>query len=188
MADDRRGAVDVLRGSRILAYSIGALCLIAGIVLIFWTDRTFVFVGRLAGVLLLVIGLSEAFEAITTHRKGSLWGLFLARGLLNIGFGVALVVWPEISLTVIVWLFGLDLVLTSVLALVLATQVGKEQGRSTLLLRGGVGLVFGVMVMAWPDTTLTVVAYLVAIQLILFGLLLLFSGWQLTKATVVEAV
>ena len=188
MADDRRGAVDVLRGSRILAYSIGALSLIAGIVLIFWTDRTLVFVARLAGVLLLVVGLSEVFEAITTHRKGSMWGLFLLRGVINVGFGVALLLWSDITLSALVWLFGLDLVITAIVAFVLATQVGADQGRSTLVLRGAVSLVFGIMVMAWPSTTLTVLAILVGIQLILFGLLLLFSGWHLSKATVVEAV
>ncbi|MEZ5135635.1 MAG: DUF308 domain-containing protein [Acidimicrobiales bacterium] len=187
MADDRRGAVDVLRGSRILAYSIGALSLIAGIVLIFWTDRTLVFVARLAGVLLLVVGLSEVFEAITTSQ-GLDVGLFLLRGVINVGFGVALLLWSDITLSALVWLFGLDLVITAIVAFVLATQVGADQGRSTLVLRGAVSLVFGIMVMAWPSTTLTVLAILVGIQLILFGLLLLFSGWQLSKATVVEAV
>ena len=132
--------------------------------------------------------MSEVFEAITTHRKGSMWGLFLLRGVINVGFGVALLLWSDITLSALVWLFGLDLVITAIVAFVLATQVGADQGRSTLVLRGAVSLVFGIMVMAWPSTTLTVLAILVGIQLILFGLLLLFSGWQLSKATVVEAV
>ena len=186
MADDRRSAVDVLRGSRILAYSVGALTLIAGIVLLVWTDRSVVVVARIAGILVLVIGLSEAFEAITTHRKGSYWGLFLLRGLINIGFGAALLFWPEISVTVVVWLFGLDLVITAVLGLILSTQVPKEQGRSSMAVRSLVGLGFGIAIMVWPSATLTIVAWIVGLQLILGGLILLWSGYQLSKAEVVE--
>ena len=37
---DERTAMDVLRSSRAIAYTIGAVCLIAGLVLLFWPDRS----------------------------------------------------------------------------------------------------------------------------------------------------
>jgi uncharacterized membrane protein HdeD (DUF308 family) len=41
-----------------------------------------------------------------------------------------------------------------------------------------------VLIMAWPDATLTVIGVLLAALLILFGLMLLISGYQLSKAKV----
>ena len=39
----------------------------------------------------------------------------------------------------------------------------------------------GVLIMAWPSATLTVISVILAVLLILFGLVLLVSGYQLTK-------
>lgn len=179
--DERTSALEVLRGSRILAYAVGAITLIAGLVLIFWTDRTLVFVARFAGVLLIAIGLAESFEAVTSRGKGSYWGLLLFRGLLNLGMGAALVFWPGITLQVIVWIFGLNLLIGGAVGVFASFSVPKELGRSALLFRSVVGIVVGLAVLAWPNATLTVIAYLIAFQLVAIGLILLWSGWQLTK-------
>ena len=113
MAMDDRSTMDLLRGSRIVAYTVGALALIGGLVLLFWPDRTVVVVARLVGLLFLVVGFGQAIDAITTHRRGSYWGLLLVRGLIHLGFGAALLFWPGVTVKVVVWLIGLDLVLTA---------------------------------------------------------------------------
>lgn len=180
--DERRSTMEVLRGSRILAYTVGALCLAAGSVLLFWPDRTIVVVARIAGLLVAAIGLGEIFESLTNHRKGSYWGLLLIRGIVNAGAGALLLFWPDITVTVLVWLFGLDLILTGVVGLLASRDFPKDAGRNGLIARSAVGVVFGFMVVAWPDVTLFVLAVLVAVQLIVVGLILLVSGFQLTKA------
>jgi uncharacterized membrane protein HdeD (DUF308 family) len=181
--DERRSAMDVLRGSRILAYSIGGMTLAAGLVLLFWPDRTILVVARIAGLLIGIVGLSECFEAITTHRKGSYWGLLLLRGLMNVVAGALLLFWPDITVTVIVWLLGLDLLLTGGIGLFVSRRIPDDLGRSSVVTRSIVSILFGVAIMAWPDATISVVAFIIAAQLILFGGLLLFSGYQLTKVS-----
>jgi uncharacterized membrane protein HdeD (DUF308 family) len=181
MADDRRSALEVLRGSRILAFTIGGVALAAGLILLFWPDRTIVVVARLAGVLVLVLGISDSYEAVSSHRKGSYWGLLLLRGLVNVVVGGLLLFWPDITVTVLVWLFGVDLVLTGVLGLIASRQVPPDLGRSAMVTRSVISIAFGVVIMVWPDATLSVVAFIVAAQLNLLGLLLLYSGYQLTK-------
>jgi uncharacterized membrane protein HdeD (DUF308 family) len=182
MADDRGSALDVLRGSRILAYSVGLISLVAGIVLIFWPDRTLVVVARLAGILIICVGLAEAFEAITTHRKGSYWGILLVRGLINVGFGALLLFWPDITVTVLVWLFGLDLMITAVIGFFVGRQMPKDLGRNSLYLRSAITLVLGLVIVIWPDVTLWALALIVGITLVLWGLVLLYSGYELGKA------
>lgn len=184
MADDeRRSAMDVLRGSRILAYSIGGMTLVAGLVLLFWPDRTILVVARLAGLLIGIVGLGECFEAVTTHRKGSYWGLLLVRGLMNVVAGALLIFWPDITIGVIVWLLGLDLVITGAIGLFVSRKIPAELGRSSVVTRSVIGIAFGVAIMAWPSATVSVVAFIIAAQLILFGGLLLFSGYQISKVS-----
>lgn len=184
MAMDDRSTMDLLRGSRVAAYTIGALSLIAGIVLLVWPDRTITVVARLVGILVLVVGVAGAAEAITTHRKGSYWGLYLVRGIIDIAFGALLLFWPSITVTVAVWLLGLDLVITGIIGFIMAFQIPKELGRSVVLVRSVIGIVLGVVIMAWPSATLSVLAFLAAAAFILVGLVLLVSGYQLSKVQV----
>jgi uncharacterized membrane protein HdeD (DUF308 family) len=182
MALDDRSTMDVLRGSRITAYTIGALCVIAGLVLLFWPDRTTVVVARILGILFVVIGFGQIVEAITTHRQGNYWGLLLVRGILNLGFGLALLFWPDVTVTVIVWLIGLNLVLTGLIALIVSFRVPKDLGRGAFLLQAVITIVLGIVVMVWPSATLSVIAVLAGIILVLFGLVLLASGDSVAKA------
>jgi uncharacterized membrane protein HdeD (DUF308 family) len=177
-----RSSLDVLRGSRILAYTIGAITLVAGLVLLFWPHSTINVVARLAGILILAVGVVDLVETFRNHRSGSYWGLLALRGVLNVGFGLVLVFWPHITITVLVWVFGIDLVLTGVLGLAVFRQLPDDYRRPTLN-RAIVTIVFGLLVVIWPSATLSVVAFIVAALLIVFGLILLWSGYVLSQAS-----
>lgn len=182
MPADDRSTMDLLRGSRITAYAIGAICLIAGVVLLAWPDRSVTAFARILGIFFIVIGFGQGTESVTTHRQGSYWGLLLLRGLVNLGIGVALLFVPEKSTNVIVWLVGLDFVITGILALIVAFLVPKELGRSTLLIQSAISLAMGVVIFwAGPDSIKTLVAVVLGIILVLLGVLMLWSGYQLTK-------
>lgn len=183
MATDDRSPLELLRSSRITAYSLGSLSLLGGLVLLFWPDRTAHVVGVILGVLFLVSGVAQAAEAVTTHRKGSAWGFLLLRGVINIGFGLALILWVGAIATTIVWLIGLDFVLTGALALIASLLVGKDMGRASLIGHGALSIIIGVIVMVWPDAIRDAAAVAIAIVLILLGLLMVGSGYQLSKAT-----
>jgi uncharacterized membrane protein HdeD (DUF308 family) len=177
-----RSTLDALRSSKVVAYSLGAITLGAGLVLLFWPDRTITVVARLAGLLVALVGTADVIETVRNHRSGSYWGLLLVRGLLNLAFGLALLFWPSITVTVMVWLFGLDLVLTGILGLVVFRRM-PDDFRAPTRNRSIATIVFGLVVLIWPSATLTVVAFLVAALLVVFGLILLWSGWILGKAT-----
>ncbi len=182
MPADDVSTMDVLRGSRIVAYTLGAILLIAGIVLLFWPDRTWTVVARFIGIFLVVIGFGQAIEAITTHRQGSYWGLLLLRGVVNLGIGLALLFWPSATVHVVVWLVGLDLVITGILAFIVSFQVPKDMGRGAFLVQAIVTFVLGVLIMAWPNATLNVVSIILGVLLVITGLVLLWSGFSLRNA------
>lgn len=184
MAQDR-SAIDIVRESKLLAYSVGAITLAAGLVLLFWPDRTLTVVARLAGVLLVIVGVGDLIETIRHHRGMSYWGLLLLRALINLGFGLALVFWPGISVGVLVWLIGLDFVIAGAIGLLVRGQMAPEF-KSAITSRSIVTILFGIAIMVWPSATVSVVAFLVGALLVLVGLIFLWSGYQISKVRVIE--
>ena len=180
-ASEDRSTMDLLRGSRITAYSIGFISLVAGLVLLFRPDRELQIIAIILGFLFVVSGFSQVAEAVTTHRKGSYWGLLVIRGLINFGIGLALIFWTGATLTAIIWLVGLDFVITGLLAIVVSFMIGKDGGRRGLLIEGLITIAIGIVVMAWPEATTSVLGVVIGIGLALLGLLFLFSGYQLSK-------
>ena len=180
-AADDRSTMDLLRGSRITAYSIGLISLIAGLVLLFWPNRTYHVVAVILGILFVVSGFGQGAEAVTTHRRGSYWGLLLLRGVINLGIGLALIFWSSATITAVVWLIGLDFVITGLLALVVSFMLGKDMGRGKLLIEAIITIGIGIIIMVWPNATKNVLGVVLGIALVLLGLLFLFSGYQLSK-------
>jgi len=185
MAEDR-SAISIVRESKILAYTVGAMTLAAGLVLLFWPDRTLTVVARLVGILLVVVGVGDLLETIRNHRGMSYWGLLLLRAVINLVFGLMLVFWPGITVGVLVWLVGLDLVIAGAIGLLARGQMAPEY-KGSITSRSILTILFGIAIMVWPDATISVVAFLVAALLILFGLVFLWSGYQISKVRVIEA-
>ena len=180
--DDKNG-LDLLRSSRIVSYSLALLLLAGGIALLAWPGRSVIVVARLIGVVLIVIGFGQALEAITTHRRGSYWGLLLLRGVINLGIGVALLFIPEKSTDVIVWLIALDFVITGVLALIVAFMMPKDTGRGVIFVEGLLSIGVGIAIWAiGPSHVKDIAAIVVGILLIVWGLIFLWTGWELSKA------
>ena len=177
---DQRSAIAVVRDSKMLAYSVGFLTLAAGIVLLFWPDRTLTVVARLTGLLLVVMGVGDLLDTIRNHRGMSYWGLLLLRAIINLAFGLALLFWPGVTINVLVWLVGLDLVLAGALGLLARGQMAPEF-KSTVTARSVVTILFGIAIMVWPSATVSVVAFIVGGVLALTGLVFLWSGYKVGK-------
>lgn len=180
---DDTSTMDLLRSSRIVSYSFGLLMLIGGIALVAWPGKSVIVVARIVGVLFIVTGFGQALEAVTTHRRGSYWGLLLLRGVINLGIGIALLFIPDTSTNVIVWLIALDFVITGALALVVTFLMPKDTGRGGMFLQGLLAIAVGIAIWAiGPDNVKDVAAIVIGILLILFGLIFLWTGFELSKA------
>ena len=109
----------------------------------------------------------------------------ILRALINLGFGLALVFWPGISVGVLVWLIGLDFVIAGAIGLLVRGQMAPEF-KSAITSRSIVTILFGIAIMVWPSATVSVVAFLVGALLVLIGLIFLWSGYQISKVRVIE--
>ena len=184
MTTDDRSALDLLRGSRITAYSIGLITLVGGILLLAWPGKSVLVVARILGILFIVAGFGQSVDAVTTRGRGSYWGLLLLRGVINLGVGVALLFIPEKSTNVVVWLIGLDFLITGALALIVSFMLPKDMGCGSLIGQALLSAAVGIVIFwAGPDSVKSIVAIAVGIVLVLMGLLFLFSGYELSKAS-----
>ncbi len=178
MSEERRSALEVLRGSRLLATPVGVASLIAGAVLLLWPQRTILVVARMVGVFVALVGVAELIGGLTAPRGSLYRRLVLVRGGVNTGAGALLLFWPGVTVTVLVWILGVDLVVTALLGLVTRGQAPPE-ARSQLTTRSVITLAFGIVIMAWPDATLNAVALIVGAGLGGVGVLLVWSGHRL---------
>ena len=175
-----QSTLDAVRGSRSLAYAVGGITLGAGLILMFWPDRTISVIARIAGLLLLIVGAADLVGTIRSHKGQPYWGILLVRAIFHVGYGLALLVWPNITVTVVVWLFGLDMLITALLGFLVMGKLPPEL-RPSMIMSSVLTGIFGIVILVWPSATLTVLAFTIAALLIGFGLVLLWSGRQLSK-------
>jgi uncharacterized membrane protein HdeD (DUF308 family) len=101
------------------------------------------------------------------------WWTLAVRGAIAVLFGLAAVFWPDITLRVLVWLYGFYAVVDGLVALAVLLVGGRlvADRRGWLILEGIVGIAAGVFTFLWPGITALVLLYLIAAWAVLTGLL-----------------
>jgi uncharacterized membrane protein HdeD (DUF308 family) len=103
------------------------------------------------------------------------------RGLLLLLFGLAAVLWPVVTLTVLVLWIGAGFLVNGVLALA-AAIVGRDvEGRGWLILEGVLGIGAGILTFLYPGITGLVLLWLVAGWAIVSGMLQIAAAVQFRK-------
>ena len=109
------------------------------------------------------------------------WWTFVIRGLLAIAFGLIALVWPGITLIVLVYLFGFYAILEGIFSMVAAFINRGMRHWWVLLLEGLVSIAVGCVAFIWPGLTAVVLLIFIAIWAILTGLLEIWAAVQLRK-------
>ena len=100
------------------------------------------------------------------------WWLMLLRGLVAIGFGILIFAKPQISVQVLVYLFGIYALVDGLLGVSVAIQARKEvDSWGVLLLWGLIGVAVGVLAFLRPDITALGLLYYIALWAIATGVL-----------------
>jgi uncharacterized membrane protein HdeD (DUF308 family) len=106
------------------------------------------------------------------------WWILLVRGVLAILFGIIALAAPGIALLAFIYVFAVYAILDGITAIVVSIQ--QRSSLRTwwmLLLEGILGLIFGILALAWPGETAVVLLYLVAIWAVLTGLMEISSAF-----------
>jgi uncharacterized membrane protein HdeD (DUF308 family) len=96
----------------------------------------------------------------------------LLRGLAAIGFGILVIAQPQISLQVLVYLFGIYVLVEGILGVAVAIQGRNEiDSWGVLLLWGLLGVAVGVLAFLKPDLTALALLFYIALWAIATGVL-----------------
>jgi uncharacterized membrane protein HdeD (DUF308 family) len=98
------------------------------------------------------------------------WWVLLMRGVFALLFGLLAIIWPEITVLVLVLLFGAYVLVDGLSALASAFVGGRSAGRRTwLIVEGVLGVLFGLVTLIWPDVTTLVLLWLIAAWALVTG-------------------
>jgi uncharacterized membrane protein HdeD (DUF308 family) len=100
------------------------------------------------------------------------WWAVALRGLAALTFGILTVLWPDISLTALVLLFGSFAIVAGVFNIIVAVRRRRGERRWwALLLEGLVSVAVGTVTLIMPELTALALAYVIAAWAILTGIL-----------------
>lgn len=112
---------------------------------------------------------------------GSWWALLL-RGIAGVVFGVLAFVWPRITLTALVFLWGAYAFVDGAFAMIAGVRsYGESRRWWVLLIEGVLGLAAGVIAFMIPGITALVLLLLIAAWAIVTGIFEIVAAIQLRK-------
>jgi uncharacterized membrane protein HdeD (DUF308 family) len=110
------------------------------------------------------------------------WWVLLIRGLAAIALGICAIVWPGITLVVLVFLFAAFTIVDGVAGIMLGIR-GEADGTVwwTMVVLGALAIVAGIVAFAWPGLTLLVLLTIVGVSAIIRGVFEIVAAIRLRK-------
>jgi uncharacterized membrane protein HdeD (DUF308 family) len=156
---------------------LGIVMIAAGIIVLGDVVLATVISAIFIGVTVIIAGAFEIAHAFWTKGWGGFaWQIIL--GLVYVAFGVVLVTQPVVGALAITYVFGLLLLVSGIVRVVLGLKHLKNADW-TMLLSGVLGIAAGLVILSgWPVTGLTVLGFLVGIDLVFHGVAWLVYAWR----------
>jgi len=108
------------------------------------------------------------------------WWVVLLRGIAAIVFGSLALLWPQISISVLVLLFGIFAIADGIFSIVSELRRYGEHARWWVLVFEGVaGVGIGIVAIAWPQITAVIFVYLIASWGLITGILEILAAIRL---------
>src|SRR5713226_8834963 len=122
-------------------------------------------------------GVKRSFYRCHSTRKrinmqqliGNFRTMFLVRGIAAVLFGIIALVWPKLTLSALVLVFGVFAIISGITAVAAALRSTEVQGWGLLLFEGILSILAGVIAVAWPGITALAFIYLLAAWAIITG-------------------
>lgn len=154
--------------------AVGVIAAALGVAIVVWPAATVVVVAVLFGVQLLINGVFRIVQAIVSAEASSgTRVLFTLLGVLSFIVGVLVLRHPLQTIVALGLLFGLFWLISGVMELVTAMTDRGMAGRGWIAALGALSVIAGLIMLAWPGLTLTVLTWFFGIWLITWGLLTL---------------
>ncbi len=157
----------------------GVLALLFGLVAFVWPGLTILSFIFVFGFYALLDGIF-ALKAAWSNRSSDRWWVLLLEGLLGLAAGVIAFISPGITALALLSVIAAWAILTGVLEIVAAIRLRQEiENEVWLGLAGLASIVFGVLLVIWPNSGLVTLSWIVGFYAIVFGISMLILGFRL---------
>lgn len=158
----------------------GLIAILFGFLLVFFPIDAIKTIVKFFGIFLLVIGGVQLTAGILNIKNDKSAGLILSESILFIAMGIALLVFPEITLTVFSILFGIWALIVGIVQLVIIVNAGIQLSNKNLLLFNSLlTILLGIIMFFKPLEWGAFLVIMIGIFSILFGVLLIYFSFIL---------
>ena len=158
----------------------GVIAVIFGVLAIFVPGPMLLTVVTYFGIVILLLGAAMLVGGILTLRNGLDYGTDLAEAIVLMIIGVLLTFYTRQSLKIFVIIIGSWAILIGLMQLFIAFKLNPElNGKNTLLINGGLSLVFGIILFFNPFQAAVFVLVLTGILAIAVGTILIIVAMKM---------
>jgi len=156
----------------------GLVSMALGVIIIVWPKSGAFAFAVLIAIALVLSGLSELLLPNTWQQK---W-VPAVFGAVSIAAGLATVVWPAVTLTILAVLIGLSFLGRGLVRL-LGAFYTRPPYWGLIAIVGGIEAGLGIAAIAWPRATIFVLAILLGLNLLISGIAQVAFARELKKAS-----
>ena len=160
---------------------VGVVTVILGLVVALHPTGSLNVIAVLLGVLLVISGIFDLVRVFDSSESHRVW-LAIA-GLALVVIGVVLIRHLNLTVALVGLVIGISWIVQGLAALVTAFSGGPGERRGWWIFFGLISLIAGIVVVAVPTTSVTVLAVLVGIWFIITGLMQIIGGFMQRHAT-----
>ena len=153
-----------------VAMFVGLVTLAIGVILLVWPSETLTVLSILIGLQVLLFGVFRLIGAFSSRSSAP--GLTGFIGVVGMVVGLAVLRHPFESVAILAALLGVAWVVGGSIEFIAAVADGSLEHRGLAALSGLLSIGAGVIVVSWPAPTVTVIAWISGLYLIVFGLVL----------------
>jgi uncharacterized membrane protein HdeD (DUF308 family) len=161
-----------------------------GIALLVWPQSTLTVIALLLGLWLLIAGVFQLLGGFLPDLSGGTRALFFVSGIISLVIGIALVKnivddstgSTERALALLSILIGAGWLVNGISRLVGAIASPKLPGRGWSIASGVLGIIAAIIVLAWPLSSLAVLAWVTGILLLVIGIFEIAGALVLRRA------
>ena len=162
-------------------FMVGLITLGLGIVVIAWPRQTLAVISIVIGLQILLYGIYRLVSAFADGTVAP--GITAFVGIVGIVVGIVVLRHPFRTVAVLAVLLGVVWIIAGSIELLGAMADRSLEHRGMTALGGLLSIGAGVVVVAWPAPTVTAVAWISGLYLIVFGLFIFVMAFQLRSVS-----
>jgi uncharacterized membrane protein HdeD (DUF308 family) len=153
---------------------VGVVTIAVGVIMLAWPSETLAVVSVLIGIQFFIFGLYRLIEAFAGKTAGVIGFV----GVLLMISGVIVLRNPYETVAILATILGVAWVISGSIDAIAAITDRNTPSRGLRIFSGLVSVIAGLVAVSWPAPTVTVIAWIAGLQLVIFGLFIIATAFS----------